>query len=218
MSVLAGVSVLVSASVLVSVGCGPPSEIGDAGPMRIDRDAFIEARCEEPASLQLALLEEPFAAGASDDLHGAGAGDWVAYRAPDAPPGDILYVEAYAAGVAVRDGRVEVTALEPWVSCDACVFLGRGCPAYALEGDGDAPLAPTPCQHLFLLHRGAIDVAALDDTRLAATVRALPGDDAIQLVEVGRTGDPTAPEGFGQPLASGLCVELTASLAIDASW
>ncbi len=209
---------LVHVSALAMTACGPPSEIGDAGPTLVDRDAFVQARCDEPSSLQLALLDEPFAAGASPDLHGAGAGAWAAYRSPDAPPGDILYLEAYEAGVAAHDGRVETTALEPWASCDVCVFLGRGCPAYALEGDADEPFAPTPCDKLFLLHRGAVDVAALDDTRLSATVTELPGEDAIELVEVGRTGDPTAPEGFGQPLAAGACVELDGPLEIDAAW
>ncbi|HUS68391.1 MAG TPA: hypothetical protein VMZ28_27845 [Kofleriaceae bacterium] len=210
--------VLVLVSVMVLVGCGPPSEIGDAGPMVIDRDAFFQASCDEPSSLQLALVDEAFAAGASDDLHGAGAGAWAAYRAPDAPPGDIAYVEVYEAGVAARDGRVEVTRLEPWVSCDACVFLGRGCPAYALEGDADAPFAPTACEHLFLLHRGAVDVAALDDARLEVAISALDGDDAIQMVEIGRSGNPTAPGGFGQPVESGACIELSAPLDLSASW
>jgi hypothetical protein len=211
-----GVSVLAVVSVSL-LGCGPPSEIGDAGPATIDRDAFVEPRCHEPSSLALALIEEPFAAGFAEELHGAGAGAWAALRAPDAPPGDILYLEAYAAGVAAQGGRVLVESLESWVTCDVCVFLGRGCPAYALEGDADAPLAPTPCEHLFLLHRGQVRVERLDDGGLDARVTTLDGDAAVQLVEVGRTGDPIAPEGFGQPIAGGACVEIDA-VDVAATW
>ena len=161
------------------------------------------------------------AAGASVDLYGVGPGAWIAHAESQAAPGSILYVEAYRDLFAAMS--VEVDGFRNWLSeCEVCVFLGTGCGFYDIPiGDTGTPAAPTHCESLHMLERGAVALSAFDvdpvSGTFAGSVTPLFGDTSVRLAEVYREGDPSTPTGYGMMVPSGACVEV-ASLAFGGAW
>jgi hypothetical protein len=163
-----------------------------------------------------------FTAGASSNFFGVGAGAWMAAGANAGPPGDILYVEAYAD---LLDGttEVDVVQFENWYEeCTACVFYGAGCATYDIPlTEGLPDTGPVHCDKLYMLERAHVSFASLDTTpsagRLMGTVSPLSGDSSIRMTEVYKTGEPDTPTGYGQRNPTGGCLELD-SLAFNGSW
>jgi hypothetical protein len=190
--------------------------ITDAAP----RADATQHACDEVVPVNLEL-GPAISAGGTDDLYRVGRGAWVAHPGATGPPGDILYLEAYRdlfSGMAV-----EVAAFANWqIECKVCVFVGRGCPAFSIEvnGDGD-PEAPVGCEALYMLDRGRVELAALDTSpalgTLAGQVAALDGDSEVRFVEVGRSGNPGTPGGFGERLAGGGCIG-TGAIDFSGAW
>jgi hypothetical protein len=207
--------------VALAAGCKGGDKSGgngitDAAP---PADALLIS-CDEvtPVTLELG---QAISAGGADDLYRVGRGAWVAHAGASGPPGDIFYLEAY------RDlfsgMTVEVTAFENWqIECAVCVFVGRGCPAFAIQvsGDGD-PEAPVQCEALYMLDRGRVELGAIDTSpalgTLAGRVVPLGGESEVRFVEVGRSGNPGTPGGLGERLAGGGCIG-TSAIDFSGAW
>lgn len=160
-------------------------------------------------------------AGGSDNFFGVGAGAWVGVGASSGPPGQILYIEAYAD--LLGGTSVDVTAFENWIEeCSACVFYGTGCATYTIELESGEPTAgPAHCEKLYMLERGTVSFTSLDTTAasgsLTGTVMPLTGDSNVRLVEVFRTGEADTPTGYGQRDPNGACLDVP-SLSFDGTW
>jgi len=166
-------------------------------------------------------VNTPVTAGANANLFGVGPGSWVGSSSAHAAPGEILYVEAYANFIV--DNAATFTAFKNWYEeCDACIFLGTGCPNYDLPvTDGHPDTGPVQCTNLYMLDRGQVTLTAFDTDPVAGsltgTIEPLTTDSTIRLVEVYKEGDASTPTGYGQLMAGGGCYELS-GLTFDGSW
>ncbi len=154
--------------------------------------------------------------GADDDLFTAGPGAWVGHSADHPAPGEILYVEAYDN---YFDGdQIVYTQFKDWSNeCDVCVFFGTQCDPYQIDlTDEGEPDTPIPCQHVFMLARGQIDLTAFDPSpsspALAGTIVPTGDDPGVELVEI-----TIGENDYGYQMTGGGCVELP-SLAFDSDF
>ncbi len=211
------------AMALLLAACGGGSDQPDAAPPLPDAapppDVALPdaAMCSAPAL----AIDSPVTAGANADLYQTGPGAWLGASSAGAPPGDLLYVEAY--DDLIDGDTVIIDGFENWAfECRFCLFLATGCPDFMLGvTDGQPDGAPDDCEALWMLDRATVTLSDLGVDpaagRLAGEVTPISGEAAVRLVEVFATGDPQVSGGYGQKKPGAACLELP-SLAFDASW
>lgn len=160
-------------------------------------------------------------AGARFDLYGLGHGAWAAEGQAMGPPGDMLYIEAYRN--TFKGDLYSQIGFHNWVlGCQVCVFVARGCKSYQVQQTGAGnPIAPTNCDSLYMMDHGSVSFDRFDTDpnggRLEGTVKPLSGDDTVDFLQVGQSGNPWLPGGFGQLLPNSTCFQVS-SIRFSSAW
>jgi hypothetical protein len=199
--------------VLLVMACQGEPKTGATADASPPPDAAPVLSCDRTDDVTLELGSY-LGYGGVDDMWSLGPGAWFSQRSAQKPPGDILYLEAFAD--LIEGDEVRVAEYQGWHRhCTACLILARECTSYGLVYSGQNPNPPLSCGHMYSLDRGVVSFTRLEagsyDGAIEGTIAPLDGDPAVRLVEIAQDS-----EHFGDRIA-GDCVAI-APQSFSAAW